>query len=603
MSAVQSNNQHLQSIIPQQNLSLSNVSPSYCSLYIGELHSDVNEAALYQFIAQAGVSITSARVCRSTSTKKSLNYGYLNFQSKEDADKAMDKLNYTNLMGKPVRMMLYQRDPSLRKSSKGNIIIKNLHKSIHPRILLDIMKKIGNVLSLSMKPDNEGQTQNAYIQFEDPDHAETAVRALDKTHLSNILIEVKHFKPQKEQFEIRDMREETFVNCYVKNLPKDKFKTNEDLREYFSSVGEITSCKLVHDLSGTPTGAGFVCFANHESAVKACKEFDGKEIDPTPGAKALIFSRFMRKNERFQMLKDKFDGMKVDKRPNNNVYIKNLDSTITDETLGKEFSQFGPIISAKVMTHANGQSRGFGFVSFENPKDAATAIEKKHNTYYFSKPLHCEWAQKKDERQLSLRNQFRISPQYFVGPHTMPYMMRQPGSFFAQPNYMHSPHQQYPGGMFNNGGGQMPRHKQNYQQGNFQRGNQQNHYGNQNQHQGNSQNGFGNDKTEMYRSMKQQNNRGQQNHQQQAQHHQPQQQQTATPLSHNQKNNFGQEFMEMIRKINNPDLIAKSGKVIGIFLDAGFEHCKNLLENPEVFKHSCERLLVELNDKQQFGQQ
>jgi len=592
MSAVSSNNhQHVQQAMPQQSQPMTNASPSNCALYIGELHNDVNEAALYQFIATAGVSIISARVCRSTSTKKSLNYGYLNFQCKEDADKAMEALNYTNLMGKPVRIMYCQRDPSLRKSGKGNIIIKKLHKNIQPRILLDIIKRIGNVLSLSLKLDSESDDQNAYIQFENEENASMAVKVLDGTLLSGNAIEVSLFKAQKEEFERRDMKDETFVNCYVKNLPKEQFKSDSDLKEYFSSVGEITSCKLVRDFSGAPTGAGFVCYGAHESAVRACSEFDGKELDKSEEGKPLIFSRFMRKNERFQVLKDKFDGMKVSKRPNNNVYIKNLDNTVTDETLHKEFAQFGPIISAKVMTHENGQSRGFGFVSYENPKDAATAIEKKHNTYYFSKPLHCEWAQKKEDRQMNLRNQFRISPQYIVGPQSMQYMMRQPNSFFPQQSFMNMPPQGYQ--MFP--GNQQHRHNNKNYQVNSYNNRHNNHYSN-------GQSNSMNDKSDQMMRMNNRNfNSKHQNSSQMQQN--KMQQPTSTALTDQEKNNYGYEFMAMIRKFDNPDLSAKQHKIIGIFLDAGHEQCKRMLDNPELFKHSCEQVLEKLNEDQRYAHQ
>jgi len=563
----------------QQTTALSpvNVSPSNCALYIGELHNDVTEAVLFQFVATAGVNIISARVCRSNSTKKSLNYGYLNFTSKEDADKAMETLNYQPLMGRPVRMMHCQRDPSLRKSGKGNIIIKNLHKAVQPRLLLDIMKRIGPVYSLALKSDADNvNTKNAYIQFENEEHAATAVQALDKTILSGVEIEVKPFVAQKERFEKRDMHDLTFVNCYVKNLPKDDFKTDDQLEKFFSKTGEITSCKLVRDSNDQPTGAAYICFANHEDAVKACDEFNGKTLDSSEDAKPLVFNRFMRKNERYQILKEKFDGLKINKHPNNNIYIKNLDGTVTDDTLLKEFSNFGKVISAKVMTHENGQSRGFGFVSFENPKDAATAIEKKHGAYFFCKPLHVEWAQKKEERQQNLRNQFR-SPQYFVNPQAMPYMLKQPGTFFAPQSYMSmNNYQMYPGAANSH---QNRYNNKNYQQMNHHNNHQrQNHFSNH--HNGANAGNYGVDN----RMNKPRGN---------FQHQKPQ----SIPLTDSQKNNYGQEFNAILREINKPHLLDKSKKIIGIFLDAGQQHCQKLLENPELFKQSAESVYQQLTEQ------
>ena len=59
-----------------------------------------------------------------------------------------------------------------------------------------------------------------------------------------------------------------------------------------------------------------------------------------------------------------------------NVFIKNLDKNIDNKSLYDTFSAFGNILSCKIMTDDNGQSKGFGFVHFETQEAADNAINK-----------------------------------------------------------------------------------------------------------------------------------------------------------------------------------------------------------------------------------
>lgn len=53
-----------------------------------------------------------------------------------------------------------------------------------------------------------------------------------------------------------------------------------------------------------------------------------------------------------------------------NVFIKNFADELDKEKLEKLFAKFGKITSCAVMSDADGKSKGFGFVAFENPEDA-----------------------------------------------------------------------------------------------------------------------------------------------------------------------------------------------------------------------------------------
>jgi small subunit ribosomal protein S18 len=59
------------------------------------------------------------------------------------------------------------------------------------------------------------------------------------------------------------------------------------------------------------------------------------------------------------------------------VFVGNFSFAVDEEKLKEYFSQVGTVVSAKVMKEGQGgRSRGFGFVEFSTPEEAAGAITK-----------------------------------------------------------------------------------------------------------------------------------------------------------------------------------------------------------------------------------
>jgi hypothetical protein len=58
------------------------------------------------------------------------------------------------------------------------------------------------------------------------------------------------------------------------------------------------------------------------------------------------------------------------------LYVGNLAYSIRDDSLEQAFSQYGSIVSAKVMMERDsGRSKGFGFVEMSSEAEALAAIE------------------------------------------------------------------------------------------------------------------------------------------------------------------------------------------------------------------------------------
>ncbi|XP_043830572.1 polyadenylate-binding protein 1-like [Dromiciops gliroides] len=398
------------------------------SLYVGDLHHDVTEAMLYEKFSPAG-PISSIRVCRDMISRRSLGYAYVNFQQAADAERVLETMNLDVIKGKPVRIMWSQRDPSLRKSGVGNIFIKNLEKSIDNKGLFDAFSSFGNILSCKVITDENGSKGYGFVHFESQESAEKAIEKMNGMLLNNLKVFVGHFKSRKERELELGARAREFTNVYIKNFGEDM--DNNRLGELFAKFGNPLSVKVMTDESGKSKGFGFVSFGRHEDAQKAVDEMNGKEIN----GRQIYVGRAQKKGERQTELKRRFEQMKQDRITRYqgvNLYVKNLIDNIDDERLRKEFSRFGAITSAKVMMEG-GRSKGFGFVCFSAPEEAAKAVTEMNGRLVGNKPLYVALAQRKEERQAHLTNQYMqrmANVQALTNPMLNPYQPAPPSSYF-----------------------------------------------------------------------------------------------------------------------------------------------------------------------------
>jgi len=92
-----------------------------------------------------------------------------------------------------------------------------------------------------------------------------------------------------------------------------------------------------------------------------------------------------------------------DKKSNDvgaNLFVGNLDSELDEKLLYDTFSAFGVVITTpKIMRDPDsGNSRGFGFVSYDSFEAADAAIEAMNGQFLCNRPISVTFAYKKDTR-------------------------------------------------------------------------------------------------------------------------------------------------------------------------------------------------------------
>lgn len=188
------------------------------------------------------------------------------------------------------------------------------------------------------------------------------------------------------------IRKSGYANVFIKNL--DTSIDNKALHDTFAAFGTVLSCKLATDTNGQSRGYGFVQFEQEEAAQNAIKQLNGMLIND----KQVYVGLFVRRQER-----ERTNGSPKF----TNVYVKNLSETTTDEDLKNIFGNYGPITSAVIMRDANGNSRGFGFINFQNPEDASAAVENLNGTTLGDdKVWYVGKAQRKSEREAELKAKY-----------------------------------------------------------------------------------------------------------------------------------------------------------------------------------------------------
>lgn len=409
--------------------------PMSASLYVGDLDPEVGESLLFDIFKQVG-PVASIRVCRDNITRRSLGYAYVNFHNVTDADRALDMLNYSLIKGRPCRIMWSHRDPSIRRSGVGNVFIKNLDAGIDNKSLFDTFSTFGNILSCKVEVDEMGNSKGyGYVHYETQEAADLAIEKVNGMLLNDTQVYVGTFIPKKDRTSVNPG--DTFTNVYVKNF--DESWSEEKLMEVSSQFGEVDSAIVMKDGEGKSRCFGFVNFKEHESAKKAVEGFS----DVKCGEKTIFADRAQKKSEREAMLREKFKRLKEErmtKYQGVNLYIKNLDDSVDEDKLREEFEQFGTITSVKIMMDERGVSRGFGFVCFSKPDEAAAALAERNGYMIANKPIYVAMAQAKEVRRAQLEASHSQRQQV---------RMQQPGMAIpGQPMYPHGPQMFYPpGGM------------------------------------------------------------------------------------------------------------------------------------------------------------
>ncbi|KAL5701998.1 hypothetical protein ACHQM5_027273 [Ranunculus cassubicifolius] len=239
-------------------------------------------------------------------------------------------------------------------SNNGCLFVGGLHPSVTESDLYDLFSSVASVVSIWIHK-NKGNLNYGFVNLEDSQQASIAMRRLNSTPVNGMPIKIG------PSYRNRPITRGGQANLLVQNL--DASIDDKLLHDTFADFGTILSYKVAKDRNGQSKRYGFVQFEQERAAQNAIKGLNGVLIKD----KQLRVYRFIHSEER---------NLAIGTQKFTKVYVGNFSETTTEEDFREAFAKFGPITRANVIRDADGNSRCFGFVSFQNPDDAAVAVEK-----------------------------------------------------------------------------------------------------------------------------------------------------------------------------------------------------------------------------------
>lgn len=170
------------------------------------------------------------------------------------------------------------------------------------------------------------------------------------------------------------------ATIYIGNVDP---KIDEELvMELMVQAGPVANIHLPKDkITNTHQGYGFVEFKNEEDADYAIKIMN----------MIRLFGKPIRCNKSSQDKKTSEVGA--------NLFIGNLEVEVDEKMLYDTFSAFGVLLFAKIMRDPdNGDSRGFGFISFEHFEASDAALSGMNGQFLCNRPISVSYAYKKETK-------------------------------------------------------------------------------------------------------------------------------------------------------------------------------------------------------------
>ena len=352
-----------------------------------------------------GLEVKLANVL-TTPDGRSKGCGIVEFLTPKDAQEAVLTLNDTELRG---RQIFVREDREEQRgaaagtqhqfsshhfsggeqSKSRRVYVGNLSWDVAWQDLKDHMREAGEVVHAEIIREHNGRSKGCgIVEFANEDDAQNAITTLTDTDLKGRMIFVREDRETNSQPSLVMGRAHLNTSVYVWNLTADT--SWQDLKDHMRKAGNVDSATILTNAQGESVCCGIVVYQKPQEAARAIRELQNSELKGQPiyvredrvqpGGKAGRGGRGGGRGGggggRSGRGSAGRGGRSFRADQGAQVYVGNLSPDTTWRELKDHFRQCGEVTHAEVKTSYQGQSKGFGIVTFSSKQDAETAISR-----------------------------------------------------------------------------------------------------------------------------------------------------------------------------------------------------------------------------------
>lgn len=330
------------------------------TLFVRSLPASVTTDTLTEFFSQS-YPIKHAIVVVNPQTKESRGFGFVTLADNEDAARALQEFNGTELDGKKLRIEIAEprhRDagedgvkaaPGIGQKIKEEkekqrleqappkLIVRNLPWSVDEEALADLFRSFGKIKSVNLPRKGKKHPGFGFVLLRGRKNAEKALESVNGKEVDGRTLAVD-WAVDKKTWE--------GLQAAENNEAKEKDEEDEEMGD-------------VEDAESSGMEAEYL----DEDITIDEDEDEDEEEDEEEG------------EDEEEEGDEEDDG--EDERNTSTVFIRNLPFSVTDESLYGHFRQFGPLRYARIVVdHETERPRGTGFVCFWKADDARACLRE-----------------------------------------------------------------------------------------------------------------------------------------------------------------------------------------------------------------------------------